>query len=187
MASCTHSSRPPIWHPAFGDQPVSILRDIRHASSTSELRALNHRARAFALEYLESARSVDWLARFTTLVDSSIVARVITLADVPDSGASCWALCGSSGRGESLTRVMPELVLIARRGHAGVTSDYQRVSDLLADCDYLPRPWTGRSSHRSTPRRSTNGRPGTRPGSATRSSSRCIWHGPSSTCATCPM
>ena len=65
---------------AFGDQPVSILRDVRHASSTSELRALNHRARAFALEYLESARSVDWLARFTTLVDTSIVARVITLA-----------------------------------------------------------------------------------------------------------
>jgi CBS domain-containing protein len=125
---------------AFGDQPVSILRDVSHASSTTELRALNHRARAFALEYLENARSVDWLARFTTLVDSSIVARVITLADVPNSGASCWALCGSSGRGESLTRVMPELVLIADRGHPGVAIDYRRVSDLLAECDYLPRP-----------------------------------------------
>jgi len=131
---------------AFGDQPVSILRGIHHASSTSELRALNHRARAFALEYLESARSVDWLARFTTLVDSSIVARVITLADVPDSGASCWALCGSSGRGESLTRVMPELVLIAHRGHAGVTKDYQRVLDLLADCDYLPGPTSAKAT-----------------------------------------
>jgi CBS domain-containing protein len=124
----------------FGDQPVSILRDVRRASSTSELRVLNHRARGLALQYLENARSVDWLARFTTLVDRSIVARVIALAGVPDTEGSCWAFCGSSGRGESLTRLMPELVLIANSQQPGPQADYQRVADLLAECDYLPRP-----------------------------------------------
>jgi CBS domain-containing protein len=125
---------------AFDDQPVSILRDVRHASNTSELRALNHRARAFALQHLERPRSVDWLSRFTTLIDTSIVTRVITLAGATDSTGACWAFCGASGRGEALTRVMPELVLIADRRQPGATSNYQRVADLLAQCDYLPRP-----------------------------------------------
>jgi hypothetical protein len=35
----------------FGDQPISILRDIRLAATTRELRELNHRARALALQY----------------------------------------------------------------------------------------------------------------------------------------
>ena len=73
----------------FGDQPVSILRDIRGASGTPELRALNHRARAFALRYLDSARSVDWLVRFTTLVDESIATRVVALAGLADSDTAC--------------------------------------------------------------------------------------------------
>jgi CBS domain-containing protein len=130
---------------AFGDQPVAILREIRRASGTAALRALNHRARAFALHYLDSARSVDWLARFTTLVDESIVARVIVLSGMRDSGA-CWAFCGSSGRGESVTRSMPELVLIAPTGESGAAL-HQRAIELLAECDYLPRP--GQSFDRS--------------------------------------
>ena len=125
--------------PVFGDQPVSILREIRDASGPPELRALNHRARAFALQYLDSARSVDWLTRFTTLVDESIATRVIALAGMPDSEATCWGLCGSSGRGESLTRLMPELVLITAGQHADASAAYRRVMGLLAECDYLPR------------------------------------------------
>ena len=123
----------------FGDQPVSILREVRRATATPELRSLNHRARAFALQYLESPRSVDWLVRFTALVDESIVSRVLAIAGVPENGESCWAFAGSSGRRESLTRVMPELVLIAG-GTQPATAAYRRVMELLAECDYLPRP-----------------------------------------------
>jgi CBS domain-containing protein len=126
--------------PVFGDQPVSILRQIRRASGTSELRALNHRARAFALQYLDNARSVDWLGRFATLVDESIVTRVIALEGSPGSDDACWGLYGSSGRGESMTRLMPELVLMTADRHAGAFATYQRVIGVLAECDYLPRP-----------------------------------------------
>ncbi len=122
----------------FGDQPVSILRDVRRAAGTAELRALNHRARAFALEYLDTARSVDWVARFTTLVDESIAGRVLALVEAPQDG-SCWALSGSSGRGESLTRLAPELVLITPDRQPDAAGLYRRVTDLLAECDYLPR------------------------------------------------
>ena len=124
----------------FGDQPVSMLRDVHRASNPAQLRALNHRARALALEYLDSARSVDWIARFTTLVDESIVMRALALARAADSGASCWAFGGSSGRRESLTRLAPELVLITPDQSADAGTTYQRVTDLLSECDYLPRP-----------------------------------------------
>jgi CBS domain-containing protein len=126
--------------PVFGDQPVSILREIRRAASTTEVRALNHRARAFALQYLDSAHSADWLARFTTLVDESIVTRVIGFAGVPHADESCWALYGSSGRGESMPRQMPELALITAGRHADTSAACQRVLGLLGECDYLPRP-----------------------------------------------
>ena len=122
----------------FGDQPVAILRDVRRASTASQLRALNHRARAFALAHLESAPSVDWIARFTTLVDESIVMRVLALTRTTDA-AWCWAFGGSSGRRESITRVTPELVLITASHDANAAADYQRVTQLLAECDYLPR------------------------------------------------
>jgi CBS domain-containing protein len=125
--------------PVFGDQPVSILREIRCASGTPELRTLNHRARAFALHHLDSARSADWLARFTTLVDEAIVTRVLALEGSPASADACWGLCGSSGRGESMIRLMPELVLLTPGRHADATAAYQRVVGLLAECDYLPR------------------------------------------------
>ena len=95
----------------FGDQPIAILRDIRLATTTAELRELNHRARALALQYLTSAPSVDWLARFLSLADRQIVQRLIALTgDGP--GAACWCFCGASGRAESLTRHAPQLVLI---------------------------------------------------------------------------
>ena len=124
----------------FGDQPVSLLREIRRASGTSELRSLNHRARAFALDYLASARSVDWLARFTKLADEAIVGRIIDLAGAAQSDAFCWSLCGPSARGESLTRLAPEVVLVADGPRSESADIYKRVVDLLQECDYLPRP-----------------------------------------------
>ncbi len=123
----------------FGDQPVWMLGEIRHAASTRELRALNQRVRAFALQYLTGAPSLQWVARFVHLADVGIVQRLIALTgDNPASG--CWCLCGSSGREESITRLAPFICLIHDDGaDADARSAYQRVSDALTDCDYLPR------------------------------------------------
>lgn len=124
----------------FGDQPISILREIRLAANTEELRELNHRARAFALQHLTSAASVDWLARFVSLTDMNIVKRIIALAGGELSSA-CWCFCGASGRAESLTRHAPQLVLIAEdeSGRPELQQRYERVSEALTACDYLAR------------------------------------------------
>ena len=124
----------------FGDQPISILREIRLAANTQELRELNHRARALTLQYLTSAASLDWLARFVSLTDVNIVKRIIALAGGEVSSA-CWCFCGASGRGESLTRHAPQLVLIVEdeSGRPELQQRYERVSDALTECDYLAR------------------------------------------------
>ena len=125
---------------AFGDQPISILREIRRAPSTQTLLELNHRARALSLRYLTSAASLDWVARFAFLTDVNIVKRVINLLGGEVSPA-CWCFCGASGRGESLTRHAPQLVLIAEdaQGREALQRQYLGVSDALAECDYLAR------------------------------------------------
>jgi CBS domain-containing protein len=124
----------------FGDQPISILREIRLASNTRQLRDLNHRARALALQHLTSAASLDWLARVMSLTDVNIVKRIIALSggEVP---SACWCFWGASGRGESLTRHAPQLVLLVEdeSGRPGLEQMYERVSDALTECDYLAR------------------------------------------------
>ena len=95
----------------FGDQPTAILSEIRLARSVHELRTLNQRARALALKYLTSAAAVPWLATLTYLVDVAIVTRILALDDV-DQPPGCWCFAGSSGRGESLTKLAPHLVVI---------------------------------------------------------------------------
>jgi CBS domain-containing protein len=124
----------------FGDQPNAILRDIRLASSTRALRELNHRARALALQYLTSAGSLDWLARFLSLADAGILTRVVALAG-DDLRSACWCVCGASGRGESLTRHAPPVVVIAAddSGLPALQARHQRVTEALAECDYLDR------------------------------------------------
>jgi CBS domain-containing protein len=124
----------------FGDQPISILREIRRAATTRELRQLNHRARALALQYLTSAASLDWLARFVSLADVSIVKRIIALAG-GDAPSACWCFCGASGRGESLTRHAPQLAVIVEdeSERPALTKTYERLSEALTECDYLAR------------------------------------------------
>lgn len=125
------------FSPVFGDQPVAMLQEIRKATSTRELRALNQRVRAFALKYLTSGGSVDWIARFTHLADVGILRRLIAQADA-DLPGSCWCLCGASGRQESITRALPCVVLIHEDElGARARSAHRRVWDALAECDYL--------------------------------------------------
>ena len=123
---------------AFGDQPLTILREIRRAADAGELRDLNHRARAFALQHLTTAASLDWLARFVSLIDAQIVKRMIAITDGELSSA-CWCFGGASGRRESLTRQAPELMLVLEDDSAWAAREqlYERVSDGLLECDYL--------------------------------------------------
>ena len=125
---------------AFGDQPASILREIRRAPGLEALLQLNHRARAVILRHLTSASSVDWAARFASLTDAGIVKRILALVGEAAPPA-CWCFCGASGRGESLTRHAPQLVLIAEdeHGRQELQACYVRVTDALARCGYLDR------------------------------------------------
>lgn len=125
--------------PAFGDQPANILRDIARAGHLDTLNALNARARACALQHLTGAASAEWIARFTDLVNVGILRRVLALTGQADT-PGCWCVCGAAGRGESITRREPHVVLI----HGDLSSawdpleSYLRVSDGLAACDFLP-------------------------------------------------
>lgn len=124
----------------FGDRPTSILREIRRASTPGQLRDLNHRARTLTHQYLTSPASIDWLAPVMFLTDVNIVKRIIALV-AGEMPSACWCFCGASGRRESLTRHAPRLVLIiedeSRKGD--LERLYERVSDALAECDYLAR------------------------------------------------
>jgi CBS domain-containing protein len=124
---------------AFGDHPAAILQEIRPAADLEQLRRLNLRGRACAVQHLTSAASTDWIARFTGLVDLGILTRILALTGQSDT-AGCWCLCGTSGRGESVTRRMPHLVLIHGEPANGwdPRESYARVIDALAACDYLP-------------------------------------------------
>ena len=126
--------------PVFGDQPTAILRAIGAATSASELGGLNRRARAFTLEGLTGAGAVEWLGRFTHLVDVAIVTRVLALLDetVPPA---CWCFCASSGRGEALTAIAPHLLVMAddERSVPALAQLHRRVVETLAECEYLPR------------------------------------------------
>jgi CBS domain-containing protein len=55
--------------------------------------------------------------------------------------AACWCFCGSSGRGESLTKLTPHLTVVLAAGddEVAVRQEYERVLDALEACDYLRR------------------------------------------------
>ena len=127
--------------PLFGENPATLLRDARGAASTDELRGLNQRARAFVLDQLTSATSVDWLARFAHMVDAAILSRVAGIVGMDKQSAS-WCFAGSSGRGESLTTLVPMLLAVFE-DHVpddAARSRYRQVYEALLECGYLPRP-----------------------------------------------
>jgi CBS domain-containing protein len=126
--------------PLFGDNPAALLRDLRTAASTMELRELNRRARAFILEHLAGAPAVEWLARFAHGVDAAILTRVLHITGAADLPVA-WCFAGSSGRAESLTCLAPLLVAVLDDGIADETGRlrFPVVLDALIDCGYLPR------------------------------------------------
>jgi len=126
--------------PLFGENPATLLREVRGAAGTGELRGLNQRARAFVLEQLTSAASAEWLARFTHVVDAAILSRVAQIVGVDRRSAS-WCFAGSSGRGESLTSLAPALLAVFEDDVPDDEgrSQYRRVLETLLECGYLPR------------------------------------------------
>jgi CBS domain-containing protein len=123
--------------PLFGDDPATLLREVRTAA-VRDLRGLNRRARAFILEHLHGASSVEWLARFAHLVDASIVSRIVELAG--ERLPACWCCGGASGRGESLTMAAPTVVAVYADDvpAAAANATFRRVLDGLLESGYLP-------------------------------------------------
>lgn len=125
--------------PAFGDHPAAILQAIRRAPDVRALAALNRRARSCALQFMTTAASTDWIARFTQAADLGLVARLIALTEA-DDGGGCWCVCGAAGRVESMTRRRPRIILLHDdlSDETSVLAGYARLVAALADCDYLP-------------------------------------------------
>ena len=92
-AGFKQSSHPADLALLFGEQPATLLRDIRLASHLHELRELNQRARALTLEYLTGAAAVEWLARLTHLIDAAIVRRHPRVDRREAILPGCWCFC----------------------------------------------------------------------------------------------
>jgi CBS domain-containing protein len=124
--------------PLFGEHPSNLLREIRRSGSVGELRELNQRARALTLEYLTTAGAVEWLATLTHAIDVAIIGRLLAFDGVTQP-RECWCVAGAAGRGESLTKLAPHVVIIANDSDdlATVRARHRRVLDGLAECDYL--------------------------------------------------
>jgi CBS domain-containing protein len=123
----------------FGEQPGELLGEIALARDCRELADLNRRLRASVFEHLTGPLTVGWLARLTSLGDAAIASRVQAL-EVP-SQIGCWCLCGASGRGESLTAVIPSVVVLVGEDDDEqlAVEQHRHLVGRLADCGYLPR------------------------------------------------
>lgn len=124
----------------FGDNPLALLDEARVASTIDGLRLVNHRTRAFVLQHLDGAASVDWLAKLTGLLDGVILGRMAELVGF-DGAAASLCVGGSAGRTESLTMRAPILVAVHEDGVSGaaVRTQLQHVHDGLIACGYIPR------------------------------------------------
>ena len=105
--SSTAWSRREIWRRCSA---TSLVDPGRHRTRRRDrqLRDLNLRARAFVLRSLTGAASVDWLARFTRLVDAAIVGRLISLTAWRGRRAA-GVSAARPGREESSTLAPPAL------------------------------------------------------------------------------
>jgi len=125
--------------PAFGEQPLQLLREITHAPDLGALRTGNQRARRLFADRLISPSSVDWLAQLAARIDTAVISRAAELAGVDlggSEGEDCWFLFGASGRGESLTALLPRLGVVLGGDEAGGIRDYRRVHGALCQAGY---------------------------------------------------
>src|SRR5262245_2529132 len=73
------------------------------------------------------------------MVDTDILKRIVAMA-AADEISACWCFCGSSGRGESLAKLAPQVVMIVQDGQdeSRGRSASQGVLELLNQCGYVP-------------------------------------------------
>ena len=179
-------SRRTISRACFGEQPTTILRDIRQAPERCRSCAtLNQRARALTLEYLTSAAAVEWLARLTHLVDAAIVTRILAL-DGAGQPPGCWCFCGIVGS----RRVADQAGASPRRHRRRTATTWRGPGRLPSRARRRsPSATTSRAScpsrRRSTWRGPASGRAAIAAGFAIRSCRRCVARGPCSTCVRC--
>jgi CBS domain-containing protein len=126
---------------SFGDRPLEILQEISHARDIYSLRQLNQRARSLIHHYLTNAGASDWLALFSSNIDTKIIRRIIAMTGA-DEIKACWCFCGAAGRGESVTRLAPQIVMIVddSQDQSRWLPASQDVLELLNECGYLPNP-----------------------------------------------
>lgn len=126
--------------PAFGEHPLQLLREIAHAPDLGSLRTLNQRARRLLADRLISPSSVDWLSQLAASLDVAILLRAASLGEVglhgPDRAEDCWFLFGASGRGESLTALLPRVGVVLGGDAASHSADYQRLYRALCEAGY---------------------------------------------------
>ena len=133
--------------PAFGDNPLTLLQEIAHASGIEVLRTLHLRARALLLTQLTEPSAVDWLAMLADRINICVGKRLTELAGNTDENWS-WCFWGAAGRCELLTPVEPQIALLCRDG-ADVKGGGEALGQLRADfaeCGYLPyetQEWNG--------------------------------------------
>lgn len=124
--------------PAFGDNPLTILRDIAHAMSLEAVRLQHLRARAFLLGQLTEPAAIDWLASFADRINIAVGSRLTELAGIAQPDWS-WCFWGAAGRCELLTPVEPQIALICRdRVDIRAREAFERLRADFAACGYLP-------------------------------------------------
>jgi CBS domain-containing protein len=124
----------------FGDDPVSIVRELRVAPDRPALRELNLRARALALRHSSDSASVEWIERLISLADTELVRRLFALEGV-DADRTCWCFCGTAGRAERLTAHAPDLLIIAADdlSTTGLRDQHERIREAFAECGYAAK------------------------------------------------
>ena len=114
--------------PAFGDDPLTILREIAIAPRIESLRTVHERARAWILDNLAAPSALDWLASFADLANRRILERLLHLTG-NNQPEQLWCFYGAAGRQELLTSVGPRIAVI---GTAPTP-----LEDALTECGYF--------------------------------------------------
>jgi len=92
----------------YGNNPMTIVREIRRSTSVEDLVPLRERVDALLAGGLRSYRDIDWYAEVATQTNRAIVQRILDIAAREVSyeldGRFVVGMAGSAGRHELLTR-----------------------------------------------------------------------------------
>lgn len=99
-----------------GNNPTVLIRQIRSASSVTQLRLLRDRMETLTQRYLEQDVSIAFITEVISRLNDEIIQRCILLAllEAEDLSAIsfCWLSLGSEGREEQLLRTDQDNALV---------------------------------------------------------------------------